>query len=256
MKKSSIAAMIFVIGFSVICLSCLIFPIMGNGNLVSTERTVSSFEKISISGSSEVRFHASQAYRVVVTVDSNLSDYVDIYTRNRELIIRTKNGNYSFTKFLVDVYCPVLAGISVSGSGSFTGIDKIITSSFETNISGSGKTEGTIECGNFSAKISGSGETNYNVICNNLIADISGSGEITITGTGKDSNIKISGSGDFNGIEFKTNSVSAQISGSGNLSIWVLDYLKATISGSGSIRYRGNPRIDYSGSGSGRLRAE
>jgi hypothetical protein len=229
---------------------------MGNGNLVSTERTVSPFEKINISGSSEVRFHASQGYRVVITVDSNLFDYVDIYTRNRELIIRTKNGNYSFTKFLVDVYCPVLAGISVSGSGSFTGIDKIINSSFETNISGSGKTEGTIECDNFSAKISGSGETNYNVLCNNLTADISGSGEITITGTGKDSNIKISGSGDFNGIEFKTNNVTAQISGSGNLRIWVLEYLKANISGSGSIRYRGNPRIDYSGSGSGRLRAE
>ena len=257
MKKSSIAAMIFIIGFSAICLSCAIFPVMGNGNLVSTEMTVSSFEKINVSGSAEVRFHASQGQRVVVTVDSNLSDYVDIFTRNRELNIRLKNrGSYSFTRFLVDVYCPVLTGVSMSGSGSFTGMDKIVATSFETNISGSGKTEGTIECDNFSAKISGSGETNYSLICNNLTADISGSGEITVTGTGRDSNIKISGSGDFNGIDFKTNNVSAQISGSGNVNIWVLDYLKANISGSGSVRYRGTPRIDYSGSGSGRLRAE
>jgi hypothetical protein len=256
MKKSNIAAMIFIIGFSVICLSCVIFSVRGDGQLITTEIVVSQFGKINVSGSAEVRFHASQAYRVAVTVDSNLYDYVEIFTRNSELIIRTKNGYYSFTKFLVDVYCPVLTGISVSGSGSFTGVDKLMTSSFETNISGSGKTEGTIECGNFSARISGSGETNYNVICNSLTADISGSGEITITGTSKDSNVKISGSGDFNGIEFKTNNVSAQISGSGNLRIWVLDYLKANISGSGSIRYRGNPTIEYSGSGSGRLRAE
>jgi hypothetical protein len=256
MKKSNIAAMIFIIGFTAICLSCVIFPVIGNGQLSTTEMTVSSFERIGLGGSAEVRFYASQAYKVVVTVDSNLSDYVDIFTRNKELIIRTKNGNYSFTRFLVDVYCPVLTGVSVSGSGSFTAMDKIVAPSFEVNISGSGKTEGTVECDDFSARISGSGETNYNVICNSLTAYISGSGEITITGVGRDSDIRISGSGDFKGIEFKTNNVSAQISGSGNMNIWVQDYLRANVSGSGSVRYRGNPRIDYSGSGSGRLRAD
>ncbi|MDR1802526.1 MAG: DUF2807 domain-containing protein [Treponema sp.] len=257
MKKSSFTAMAFIIGFSAICMSCAIFPIIGNGNLVSNEITVSQFEKINVSGSAEVRFHVGQGQRVVVTVDSNLSEYVDIFTRNKELNIRLKNrGSYSFTKFLVDVYCPVLTGVSVSGSGSFAAMDKITASSFEANISGSGKTEGIIECRDYSANISGSGKITNNVVCDTLTANISGSGEITITGTGRDSTVKISGSGDFYGIEFKTNNVSAQISGSGNMQIWVLDYLKANVAGSGSIRYRGNPTIDYSGSGSGRLRAE
>jgi hypothetical protein len=230
---------------------------MGNGQLITMEIAASSFEKINVSGSAEARFHASQAYRVVVTVDSNLSDYVDIFTRNNELNIRLKNrGSYSFSKFLVDVYCPGLSGVSVSGSGNFTAMDKIVTSSFETDVSGSGKTEGAIECGDFSARISGSGKMNYNVICGNMTAVISGSGEISIAGTGKDSSVRISGSGDFKGIEFKTNNSSAQISGSGNMNIWVLDYLRANISGSGSVRYRGNPRIDFSGSGTGRIRAE
>jgi len=256
MKKSNIIAGIFIIGFSVICLSCIVFPVIGNGQLVTTEKTVSQFEKVNVGGSAEVRFYESQAYRVVVTVDSNLSDYVDIFTRNRELNIRLKNGNYSFTRFLVDVYCPVLTGVSMSGSGSFSGVDKIVTSSFEAIVSGSGKIDGTVECGNFSARISGSGRINNNVVCDSLTATISGSGEITITGTGRDSDIRISGSGDFRGIEFKTNNVSARISGSGNLIIWILDYLRANVSGSGDIRYRGNPRIDFSGSGSGRIRAE
>jgi len=256
MKKTSVVAMILIIGFSVICLSCVVFPVIGNGQLITTEMAVSSFERIDLAGSAEVRFHASQAYRVVVTVDSNLSDYVDIYTRNRGLNIRTKNGHYSFTRFLVDVYCPGLSGVSVSGSGSFTALDKIAASSFEAEISGSGKTEGAVECRDFSARVSGSGKIKNTVICDSLTANISGSGEITITGTGRDSNVRISGSGDFNGIEFKTNNVSAQISGSGSLNIWVLDYLRATISGSGSVRYRGSPRIDLSGSGSGRLRAD
>jgi hypothetical protein len=257
MKKMNIIAVVFILGFSFGCLSCVTFPIMGNGQLITAEMAVSSFEKINVGGSAEVRFHESQAYRVVVTVDSNLYDYVDIFTGNNELNIRTKNGySYSFTKFLVDVHCPVLTGVSMSGSGSFTGVDKITASSFEARISGSGKTEGTIECGIFTARVSGSGKMNSYIACDSLTANISGSGEINIAGTGRDSNIEISGSGDFKGIEFKANNVSARISGSGSMNIWVLDYLRAHISGSGSVRYRGNPRIDYSGSGSGRIRAE
>jgi len=237
MKKLNIAAVIFVIGFCAISLSCVIFSIRGDGQLISTEKTVSQFEKINIASGAEVRFHASPNYRVVVTIDSNLYDYVDIFTRSRVLNIRTEYGNYSPTRFQVDVYSPALSGVSVSGSGSFAAMDRIITSSFESVVSGSGTIEGTIEC-------------------NSLTASISGSGAITIAGTGRESNVRISGSGDFNGIEFKTNNVSTRISGSGNMNIWALDYLQANISGSGSVRYRGTPRIDFSGSGSGRLRSE
>jgi hypothetical protein len=256
MKKLNIAAVIFVIGFCAISLSCVIFTVRGNGQLISTEMNVSQFEKINIASGAEVRFYTSPNYRVVVTIDSNLYDYVDIFTRNRVLNIRTEQGSYSPTRFQVDVYSPALIGVSVSGSGSFTGMDKIVTSSFESDVSGSGKIEGTVECNNFSARLSGSGTMNTNVICDSLTANISGSGETIITGTGRDSNIRISGSGDFKGFEFKTNNVSARISGSGNMNIWVLDYLSANISGSGSVRYRGTPRIDFSGSGSGRIRAE
>ena len=256
MKKSNIVATVFIIGFCTVCLSCAVFPVRGDGQLISTEMTVSQFEKISIASGAEVRFYASQAYRVVVTADSNLYDYVDIFTRNKELNIRTKNGHYSFTRFQVDVYCPALSGVSVSGSGSFAAMDRITTSSFESVITGSGTIEGTIESGEFSARISGSGKIKNDVTCDSLTARISGAGAITISGIGRDSNVRISGSGDFNGIDYKTNNVSAQISGSGNMNIWVLEYLRANISGSGSVRYRGNPRIDFSGSGSGRLRAE
>ena len=256
MKKSNIAAMILIIGLSSIYLSCVAFSVRGDGQLITTEINVSSFEKINMSTGAEVRFYASQTYRVVLTIDSNLYDYVDIYTRNRELNIRWKNRGPYFTRFLVEVYGSALTGVSVSGSGSFTAMDKIVTSSFKTNISGSGETEATVECGDFSAIISGSGKTNHNIICDTLTADISGSGEIIITGTGRDATIRISGSGDFNGSEFKTNNVSARISGSGNLNIWVLDYLRANVSGSGNINYRGNPRVDFDSSGSGRLRAD
>ena len=254
LKKLSIVFVVLAIGFSVINVSCVHF---GNGNIITSEVSLTPFERIHSSGSYEVRFHVSPGYRAVVTVDSNLFQYVTLNIYNGTLDIGTKNmKSCRFTKFIVDVYAPALTGVKISGSGKFIVIDKITAPSFDLNISGSGNVEGSIESDTFSIKLSGSGKLKNNIICNDFSANISGSGAITVSGTAKDSNIAISGSGSFNGAEFKTNNTTAHISGSGNLHIWVLDYLRASVSGSGSIKYRGAPKIEFNGSGSGRIIAE
>jgi hypothetical protein len=238
MKKLGAIAMLLAIGISAVFVSCTIeiVRVKGNGHLISSERTVSPFEKINSGGSAEIRFHESQEYRAVVTVDSNLDEYVEIKTRNNTLIIGTESGrSYSFTKLVVDVYCPTLTGISISGSGSFKGEDIITASRFDTNVSGSGKIYGTVECDTFHA-------------------DISGSGKINVTGTSTDSKIDISGSGDFIGTEFNVNNATVHISGSGKATVCVSDKLNANISGSGEIRYYGNPNVDSKISGSGRIK--
>ena len=228
---------------AVICISaCCVLritsysSIKGNGNLVTSEETVSRFEKINCTGSAEVRFHASEKYRTVVTIDENLEEYVEIFINNNVLNIGTKNmHSISPTKFTVDVYCPVLTGVSMSGSGSFKNANKIIASTFESKVSGSGKIEGAIECDNYSATISGSGK-------------------ITIYGKCNEVNVTVSGSGNFNGNELITRNAAVRISGSGKVNICVAENLKAKISGSGSINYSGEPKVDSNISGSGRIR--
>jgi len=236
MKYLRIISLIFTIVISAVFVSCgTIFPIKGNGNLTSSEKTFSSFEKINVIGTAEVRFYASREYKTVVTVDSNLLEYTEIVTRGNTLNIGIKNGNYLFTKYLVDVYCPLVTGVSVSGSGRFEGKDKINVSTFTSDVSGSGRIEGTIECETFSA-------------------EITGSGYITVTGNSRDLDIDISGSGNFNGLEFSINNATVHISGSGKVNINVYENLNVDISGSGEINYLGSPKIDSKISGSGRLK--
>ena len=210
--------------------------IKGNGNLATSEKTVSDFEKININGCAEVHFYVSQDFRVVVTIDENLAEYVEIVTENNVLNIGTKNGSYLFTKFLVDIYYPVvLTSVSVSGSGSFTSMDKITVPTFKMAVSGSGKIEGIVECENFSASVSGSGK-------------------IIVAGNSKNANIAIAGSGKFNGDDFIINNATIHIDGAGNADMYVTDNLKADISGSGGINYRGEPKTDTNVSGSGHIR--
>jgi hypothetical protein len=223
---------VLMISVSVVFMSCVT---IGNGNIITNERNLLPFKEIMVSGGTEVRFHTSTEYRAVVTVASNLNEYLETIVRNEVLIIKHKPlRSYSFTKKIVEVYCPSITGASISGSGRFETIDKITTSVFKTEISGSGTMYGTIECNSFFARVSGSGKIN-------------------ITGSSQDAKIGISGSGDFNGTEFRINNCSIDISGSGEANVFVENNLDGKTSGSGRIKYRGNPRIDFRSSGSGRI---
>ncbi|MDR0496526.1 MAG: DUF2807 domain-containing protein [Treponema sp.] len=237
MKKPAFIVIIAIIGISFISISCCSIPKRGNGNLVTSEKPISAFDSIGVSGSVTVNYHASQEYRAVVTVDSNLDEFVEVYTQGGVLKIGTKSGSYSFTTFIVDVYSPSLSGISVSGSVRFEGMDKIITPTFKLYVSGSGKLKGDFECDTFTT-------------------NISGSGDITLTGSSNNLDITVSGSGKLTGNEFQTNNTNVRISGSARVHVWVLDNLKVRSSGSARVKYRGNPIIDYSSAGSARLERE
>ena len=237
MKRSIIILVAAVMGISSCMMSISsVKPIKGNGNLTTLEKTVSTFDKIDCAGSAEVRFHAGEKFHAVVTIDENLEEYIEIVTKNNVLNIGNKNGcSISPTKFTVDVYCPVLTGVSISGSGSFKNAEKITVSTFKSSIAGSGTIEGAIECGNYSASITGSGS-------------------IRLQGNINDANISITGSGNFNGNELNTKNTTIAITGSGNANICVSDNLKAKITGSGNINYSGNPKTDLSITGSGRIK--
>lgn len=210
--------------------------VKGNGNVITDERALSPFEKIEVSGCAGVRFHASPDYRAVVAADSNCIEYLETLITNNVLEIRQKSGvNCAFTKNMVDVYCPALSEISISGLAEFETSDKIAVPAFGINISGSGKINGTIEC-------------------NTLSVHTSGLGNIALSGNSKDADIDISGAGNFDGREFRIGKCSVHISGTGKVSLFVEDRVDAHVSGLGKVEYRGNAAVNFSNSGLGKIK--
>ncbi|MDR2900277.1 MAG: DUF2807 domain-containing protein [Treponema sp.] len=224
MKNLNIIAVVCIVALSIIFGSCIGFlPVMGNGELVTTQKSVSAFDKIDLAGNAEVRFIKSAEEKILVTVDSNLENFTEIVVRGDKLIIGTKFGIFNFTKYLVDIYSPnALDGVSISGSGKFSSDEIINASQFDTVVSGSGSITVSLECEELSAVISGSGSMN-------------------ITGTAENLELEISGSGKFDGFDFIVEDADVEISGSGKANIHVTESLDAVITGSGEINYRGNP---------------
>jgi len=232
----------------------LFAKVKGNGDITEVEKTLSAFTKLENACSADIRFHKSDAYRAVITTDSNIQEYVELTQKGDSLTISMKSGNYDFKKLDVDVYCPSLRVISLAGSGDFECADKIEAESFEINILGSGDMKIDVESTDNRTNIMGSGDISGQVVCQTFSATISGSGDISYKGSADNANINVMGSGDFKGREFQTKETKVSIMGSGDVDISVENSLEISIMGSGDVRYFGNPSVSTSVMGSGDVR--
>jgi len=113
---------VFVLFTSMLSLASCIYSsngIKGDGNVVSEERAASGFYGVSIDGVANVNVHHGEDYRVVVTTDNNLQEFVLVEVKNDVVHISNQpNANLNPTKMLVDVHLPELQSINVKGVGN------------------------------------------------------------------------------------------------------------------------------------------
>ena len=232
--------------FFVLCIFvCLMFQscfvsyntITGNGVLVREKFTISDYNEILLNTSAELIYNndtIAPPYLQIYT-DENILPHINLHVKNGKLIIESEDGvNLRATKFTI-----------FTNSGNLNTI----------NISGSGKVylKGEVNAGEMKMNIAGSGFLAADSLyCERVTLNISGSGSVNLNGVSTYSKFKISGSGKIDALQFSSLEANTHISGSGNIKLWAGSKLKATISGSGNIQYKGYPEIeDMKVSGSG-----
>jgi Putative auto-transporter adhesin, head GIN domain len=100
--------------------------------------------------------------------------------------------------------------------------------------------------------VEGSGNvTGTDIKAKRAAITISGSGEVLLSGTADEQVVISVGSGGVNGRGLKGKQATISVDGSADVIVNVTDLLKASIGGSGSIRYCGAPRVEETVSGSG-----
>ena len=212
-----------------------LIPIRGNGNITQQNFPLNDFKTVSVSGDWTVEITQNVTFSVTVDADRNLFDYLDIRVDgNHNLHIGFKKGYaISNAHCKASITMPVLT--QLTASGSLTGT----ISSFD------------MHRGTMTIDVSGSGDiTARNIDVKKLELNISGSGSFTASGEAQTFKVDISGSGEIRTTGLKTKKADISISGSGSAEIWVTNFLKARISGSGKVRYKNltpPPHIDGSG---------
>ena len=212
--------------------------IKGNGNNVTIERNTGDYEGVAVSGWFDVDLVSGNEGEITLQGEENLLEYIITEVKDGKLVIKTKKGvnlKTSSWKSEIRITVPVesINTVSMSGSGDIVGKTTIKTDKFTTSMSGSGDITLDIDTGSISA-------------------NMSGSGDINLSGNTTDFDATISGSGDIEAYDLEADNVNATISGSADIQVTAKKSIKARVSGSGDISYRGNPeKVDTKTSGSG-----
>ncbi len=189
--------------------------VTGSGKIVSESRNVSGFTAVELAGSADVAVTVGKAESVTVEADDNIVPLIETRVSNGKLVISQKPGTNLLTTSGVHVTVTMksLDALTLSGSGKM-------------DVSGMSGPQ--------------------------LAVDLPGSGNLTVTGTADRVIITLMGSGNVVCSGLKAHSADVNLQGSGNVMVYADQSLNAKLSGSGNIRYEGNPpQVTKSVTGSG-----
>jgi hypothetical protein len=193
--------------------------VKGSGVVASESRPMSNFDSIRLEGSADVTVSFGDSASVVVEAEDNILPLIETFVRGSELVIRWKplTTVSEAEPVRVTVTMKSLKAASLPGSG---------------NITIAGMNGGEVEL------------------------DLPGSGDITADGIVDSVGAKIGGSGNILCGDLQATSATVKLTGSGNVTVFASESVDVTISGSGSVTYRGDPaEVNQSVTGSGTIQA-
>ena len=210
--------------------------VKGNGNMVTKTRTVGEYDKIGVGGSFDVKLVDGTEGKLTINIDENLLEYLITEVEDDKLKVKWKKGvNVSHKKILITIPFKDIESVGLAGSGDVY-------------------SEDVIKADSFKAALAGSGDLKLKVDTGHIKSAISGSGDIYLEGSTNTVKAAIAGSGDIHAYDLNSKEAEVSIAGSGGVKISVKDNLKARISGSGNVYYKGNPaKQDVKVSGSGNV---
>lgn len=211
--------------------------VTGNKEMSKQTRNVGNYDRVAVTGMMDVQLVAGKEGRIEVEAESNLMEYIETEVSGDQLKISVKKGVnlQPSNNYPIKLIVPFedLDGLSLTGSGHIRNSDVISARSFKLSVTGSGN-------------------MNLDLRTEELEGAITGSGDVKLKGTTGSFRCKVTGSGDFLAYDLKADAVDASVSGSGDIEISVQNELSARVTGSGDIKYRGNPdKQNFKTSGSG-----
>ena len=202
-------------------------------------RKVGDFSYVSMGVNADVIIKQGSKIELIIEGDEDDLDNIETYVSGSKLKIRTKSNSWwgnNNSKVKIYITLKEFTGASVSGSGDIA-------------------SSGTLKGGNIDLGVSGSGDLDLTLDVQDVDCGISGSGSVYLNGHGKSSSLSISGSGKLDAADFEIETISIRISGSGSAYVYATKELDSRISGSGTIRYKGDPdKVSNHSSGSGKLK--
>ena len=211
--------------------------VRGSGDVVEETREVSGLSGVKLATIGHLIIEVGDTESLRIEAEDNLMEYFKTEVRNGKLTIGTQDNVRLETTKPVNYYLTVtgLDTIEISSAGDIEAPD-LDAEQFFITISSAGDLE--------------MGELNADT----LEVDIGSAGNLNISGGEvKSQDVTISSSGNYMAQDLASDEADVRLSSTGSANIWVRDQLKANLSSSGDLRYRGNPLVDATTSSAGEV---
>lgn len=209
--------MLLVLTAFIFLAGCNSHQVTGNGRTATKMRVVDAFNEIQVSGAYRVKVIEGDAPSVKITTDANIIPLVITEVKENKLRIHNKKDvSFSLTQpVLIQVVVKKLKQVTASGANQLT-LSKINTDHLALNTNGSVQAELSGQVDELTMSIAGAGNINArNLIAKDIQIRMMGSGEVIANATNK-LDTKITGSGTVKYLG-NPDSVNQSIIGSGTL---------------------------------------
>ncbi len=230
----------------------------GKGGEVVREIDLESVTAIEANGSFDVVVMYGDEQKIEAIGNDNIIQELNTSVSNGLWKVELNGGCYRKFDLEVRITSPRINSLASRGSGDLK--VKSLSSDLESlklKSTGSGELTGDVDVmvnGNAEIISTGSGGIEWDGLsADELEVEVTGSGDVEINrGAVADQDVVVTGSGNYEAYGLNSEEAKVKVTGSGNALVNVDTELKATIRGSGDIRYKGNPALyieEDSGSG-------
>ncbi len=213
---------------------CMTGPCVKGGGDVGTRNIAAEpFHAIIVQGPMDIQLEPAGEHALKVEAPNTWADLIATEVRDGVLTITMDGCIRGPGSLVVHVAAPSLESVTLEGSGHIKGT-------------------APPPRGPFKIELQGSGDIDLAIIAVEVGATVRGSGDIRLRGSANTFNGRVLGSGDIKAQDLESNMAQAEVRGSGDIILHAKESLSARISGSGDIRYLGEPEIiekDVKGSG-------
>jgi hypothetical protein len=231
--------------------------VKGSGNVVREDRTVSGFNEVEVAGVGHVHIEKGASERLTVEAEDNLLPYIISEVRGGKLTIRTRSNTSLTPTKPINYYVTVkrLDAIAVSGAADVVA-PSLEAERFSVTISGTGDLKlSRLDATSVDLRLAGAGGLSIEELAaDSLNVVVSGVGSAVIAGGRVHTqDLTLSGTGSIDVGRLASDEATVSVAGVGTATVRARDHLKATVSGTGSVRYFGDPTVDQTVTGIGKV---
>jgi hypothetical protein len=184
----------------------------GSGVSVTEAREVAPFSSVDLAGANTVAIHVGAPRSVAVIGDDNLVGRVTTRVRAGRLVIDDTGSYTTRAPMHVSVSVPSLEGVAITGSGTVT-------------VEGLGSAETRVE--------------------------LAGEGTLVASGTTQRLTALLAGAGTLDLHDLAATDANVRLEGAGTIRVRATSTLDATLTGTGTILYGGDPTVTMHEAGTG-----